>query len=209
SSGDSGDNPNSSKYMQSIYPNDWVEFPSAMAYNYFGVTAVGGTTLTLNSTLHMENQIAWYISSNDTSNGGPAGSTGGISKVFPEPLWQYNSIANNVLIGSGRGVPDIAAIANNTIVYITVDGTSYYANPHFYAFGGTSVASPVEAGIIAEIDAVLSLNNQSPLGYLNPMLYKLGNEQMKSLIYTNSIGYSLTDSYNSSLPTLPFYNVNQ
>ncbi|MGC8580584.1 MAG: hypothetical protein ACP5MB_11100, partial [bacterium] len=32
---------------------------------------------------------------------------------------------------------------------------------------------------------------------------------MKSLIYTNSTGYGLTGSYNSSLPTLPFYNVNQ
>ena len=100
SSGDSGDNPNSSKYSGSYYPNDWVEFPSAMAYNYFGVTAVGGTTLTLNSMLHIENQVAWYISQNDTANGGPAGSTGGISQVFPEPYWQLDSLANNVIHGA-------------------------------------------------------------------------------------------------------------
>lgn len=207
SSGDSGDNANSSKYLASKYPNDWVEFPSSMAYNYFGVTAVGGTTLTLNSNLHIENQVAWYISSTDTANNGPAGSTGGISEVFPEPIWQSDTIANEVINGQGRGVPDIAAIANNTIVYITVNGISYYSGQ--YSFWGTSVASPVEAGIIAEINAVLSLNNQTSLGYLNPLLYKLGNEQLGSLTYTTTTGYDLTGSYNSSLPTLPFYNVNQ
>jgi len=207
SSGDSGDNANSSKYLGSNYPNDWVEFPSSMAYNYFGVTAVGGTTLTLNSSLNIESQVAWYISSRDTANGGPAGSTGGISEVFPEPIWQSDTIANKVINGQGRGVPDIAAIANNTIIYITVDGTSYYSGQ--YPVGGTSVASPVEAGIVAEINAVLSLNNQTSLGYLNPLLYTLGNEQLSSLTYTDTTGYDLTGSYNSSLPTLPFYNVYQ
>jgi len=187
SSGDSGDNANSSKYLRSNYPNDWVEFPSSMAYNYFGVTAVGGTTLTLNSSLNIESQVAWYISSRDTANGGPAGSTGGISEVFPEPIWQSDTIANEVINGQGRGVPDIAAIANNTIIYITVDGTS-----GLYGEGGTSVASPVDAGIIAEINAVLSLNNQTSLGYLNPLLYTLGNEQLSSLTYTDTTGYDLT-----------------
>ncbi|MGC8497556.1 MAG: protease pro-enzyme activation domain-containing protein [Thermoplasmata archaeon] len=205
SSGDSGDNAKSSKYLGSNYANDWVEFPSAMAYDSFGVTAVGGTTLRLTSTLSIENQVAWYISQNDTENGGPAGSTGGISKVFKEPYWQYDSIANNVLNGTGRGVPDIAAIANNTIIYITVDGTSYYSGQ--YLMWGTSVASPVEAGIVAEINAVLSLNNQPSLGYLNPLLYRLANDQLQPLTNTNDTGYIATGTYNSSLPTLPFYNV--
>ncbi len=206
SSGDSGDNANSSMYFGSNYANDWVEFPSAMAYNNFGVTAVGGTTLTLSSTLNIENQVAWYISQNDTENGGPAGSTGGISQVFPEPDWQYSSMANEVLNGLGRGVPDVAAIANNTIVYITIDGTSFYSGQ--YRFWGTSVSSSVEAGIVAEINAVLALNDQAPLGYLNPLLYQLGNDQLKPLTYTNNTGYEPTGTYNSSLPTLPFYNVN-
>jgi len=207
SSGDSGDNPKSSEYMQSSNANDLVEFPSSMAYNYFGVTAVGGTTLTLKSSLSIESQVAWYISSSDTYNGGPVGSTGGISEVFPEPIWQSDTIANKVINGQGRGVPDIAAIANNTIIYITVDGTSYYSGQ--YSSWGTSVASPVEAGIVAEINAVLSRNNQPSLGYLNPLLYELGNDQLKSLANTITTGYEFTGAYNSSLPTLPFYNVHQ
>ncbi|MGC8673472.1 MAG: hypothetical protein ACP5TO_08275, partial [Thermoplasmata archaeon] len=96
SSGDSGDNINSSMYFGSNYPNDWLEFPSSMAFNNFGVTAVGGTSLTLKSTLHIENQVAWYISSFDTADGGPLGTTGGISQLFPEPYWQYDTSANKV-----------------------------------------------------------------------------------------------------------------
>ena len=202
SSGDSGDNTASSKYVGST-----VEVPSAMAYDNFGVTAVGGDTLTLQNNLHIKNETAWYISSSDTSDGGPVGSTGGISSVFKEPLWQIDSEANNLINGQGRGVPDISAIANNTIVYITVNGIEYYGNPYFYIFWGTSVASPVEAGIVAEIDAVLNYYNQSNLGYLNPLIYSLANKQVAHTATTSDTGYIETGRYNSTLPALPFYNV--
>ena len=202
SSGDSGDNNLSSKYVGSE-----VEFPSAMAYNDFGVTAVGGDTLTIANNLHILNETAWYISSVDSSDGGPAGSTGGISSVFSEPVWQLNTEANKLIKGQGRSVPDISAIANNTIVYITVNGVSYYGKPEFYIFWGTSIASPVEAGIVAEMDAVLNHYNQSNLGYLNPLIYNLANKQITTPPVTNTLGYIPTGDYNSSLPTLPFYNV--
>ena len=201
SSGDSCDNTASPKYTGST-----VEFPSTMAYDNFGVTAVGGDTLTLASNLHILNETAWYETSSYTS-GSPVGSTGGISSVFKEPIWQLYTEANNLINGQGRGVPDISAIANNTIVYITIDGTSYYGNPYFYIFGGTSVASPVEAGIIAEINAVLNHYNQSDLGYLNPLLYSLGNSQITSMKTTTYTGFLQTGKYNSTLPALPFYNV--
>ncbi len=202
SSGDSGDNPLSSKYSSNPnYSGDNVQFPSAMAYNNFGITAVGGTTLTLNSALHILNQTAWY-ESNQSTGGSPAGSTGGISSVFPEPSWQKNTEANSVIKGQGRGVPDISAIANNTIIYETVNG-----NLSVFPIGGTSVASPVEAGIVAEMDAILNHYNQSNLGYLNPMIYKIANRQISPLVYTSTSGYSLTGKYNSSLPMTAFYDV--
>ncbi|EQD30813.1 hypothetical protein B2A_13981, partial [mine drainage metagenome] len=80
SSGDSGNNPNSSKWT-----GTGPEFPSTMAFNDFGVTAVGGTTLVVNDRpgtdpahyLHIQSQIAWNISAADTSDSGPAGSSGG------------------------------------------------------------------------------------------------------------------------------------
>ncbi|MCL4325535.1 MAG: protease pro-enzyme activation domain-containing protein [Candidatus Thermoplasmatota archaeon] len=203
SSGDSGDNPSSSKYTPNPnYPSDYVQFPSAMAYNSFGVTAVGGTTLTLSSNLQIFNQTAWYISASDSADGGPAGSTGGISQVFPEPVWQLNTEANNTLQGHGRGVPDIAAIGNNTIIYISINGSG-----KGIAEGGTSVASPVEAGIVAEMDAILNLNAQPNLGYLNPLIYPLANQQVAPQTTTSTTGFYQTGVYNSTLPTLPFYNV--
>lgn len=197
SSGDSGDSQSSGKYVGSL-----VEFPSAMAYNNFGVTALGGDTLTLNSALGIQNEIAWYISSSDISDGGPAGSTGGISSIFSEPSWQKSTLANNVIRGAGRGVPDISAIANNTFIYKTINGTMYT-----YVMWGTSIASPIVAGMLAEIDAVLNQYNQSNLGYLNPLLYSLGNRQFTPLQSTPYMGFETTGSYNSTLPMLPFYEV--
>lgn len=206
SSGDSGDNANSSKYTENQqFPGDYIQFPAAMAYDNFGVTSVGGTTIYLGENLQIIQQEAWYESNNYTA-GNPAGSAGGISRIFNETSWELNTEANNVLKGRGLGVPDIAAIGNNTIIYITINGTEDYGE-NALALGGTSVASPIEAGLIAEIDSILESNNQSNLGYLNPMLFSLANDQFKHLENKTSTGYIPTGNYNSTLPVLPFYNV--
>ena len=213
SSGDSGDNPNSSKWVGSN-----TEFPSSMAYDTFGVTAVGGTTAVLHSTvgsanyLHLKSQIAWNVSTAYAGGGGPAGSSGGISKIFHEPSWQLNTSANGVIHGAGRATPDIAAIANNTLITISVDGARYYATNATHGgtyelSSGTSIASPLTAGLIAEIDHVLSAQGDAPLGFLNPDLYDLANQEYAALTSTSTTGYSLTGSYNSSLPVLPLMDV--
>ncbi len=184
SSGDSADNTSSPKYAG---PPDMVQFPSSIAYNTFGVTAVGGTNVSLNaSTLKIVEQGAWYM----PSPGNTVGSTGGISSVYSEPSWQINSSANAVLQGKGRGVPDIAALANNTLIYYsntTVSG--------LFVVSGTSVSSPVEAGIIATMDAYLNASAESPLGFMDPLIYKLGTQQYGPAFKA------------SSLSRLPFFNV--
>ncbi|MDG6913540.1 MAG: hypothetical protein JRN35_10750, partial [Nitrososphaerota archaeon] len=167
-SGDTGDNP-----ANRNWPGTDAEFPSSMAYSNFGVTAVGGTTLTLNVNssspyyLHITSQVAWYDPKNLT------GSSGGISLVFPEPTWQMWSEANNIIEGAGRGVPDIAAVANNTFMTITLNGLQYSDE----LVGGTSIACPVEAGIVASMDTVLVGSQQPRLGFLNPLVYALGTEE--------------------------------
>ncbi|MGC8515884.1 MAG: protease pro-enzyme activation domain-containing protein [Thermoplasmata archaeon] len=211
SSGDSGDNPYSSKFVpNNLYPSDVVNVPASMAFNYFGVTAVGGTTIYLNLTsnpnnyLHIFFQDAWYISSS-YGDGGPAGSVGGLSQLFPEPIWQANTEANNVIEGQGRGVPDIAAIANNTLVGIT--GQNGYTVTSFW---GTSIASPVVAGLVAVIDSLLSSNGQGGLGYLNPLVYYLANEQYSPLPSGQTVGTwepGTYASYTYSLPENPFTDV--
>jgi len=209
SSGDSGDNPASSKYVGTT-----VEIPASQAYDTFGDVAVGGTTVTLTNGLTLASQVAWNISSTDTADGGPAGSTGGISSLFPEPSWQSATSANRWIAGAGRGVPDLSAIANNTLVTISVDGSQYRATNasnggRFYSAWGTSIASPLTAGMVAEMDHVLQASGQGNLGFLDPGLYPLANQEFASLVNGATTGYLLTGSYNSSLPTLPLSPVTQ
>lgn len=207
STGDSGNDPSSSKWVGSD-----VEFPSSAAWDDFGVTAVGGTTVSMNSGLGLLSQVVWSISARDTEIGGPAGSSGGISSVFPEPSWQLDTSANGPIAGEGRGVPDIGAIANNTLITLTVSGTQYRASNATYggAFEwawGTSIATPLEAGVVAEIDHVLANHDNPTLGFLNPQLYTLANGEYGPLTSTATTGYYPTGSYASPLPTLPLLDV--
>ncbi len=181
-SGDSGDSPQSPKYVGSEL---W--YPASMAYNSFGDIAVGGTTLKLTSALSIENQTNWYIAA--TASSGPYGTTSGISTLFREPSWQLSSSANALISGSGRGVPDISAIGNNTLITISIGDQSGYAtyyatnassgDPFYYVFG-TSVSSPVDAGIFAAINHVLLKERRGTLGFADPQIYSLGTQEYSS-----------------------------
>lgn len=207
SSGDAADNSSSAKWTGSD-----VEALSNMAYNDFGVIAVGGTSVKLNlNTLKLENETNWFILGGSTPSG-TYGTSSGISQVIKEPAWQINSLANSLIQGRGRGVPDISAIANNTLITISFSGHTYYASnatyggPFEYSFG-TSISSPLTGGILAEIDCVLHKNNESKMGFVDPTLYKLGTQEYRSQKQTAISGFYDTGKYNSTLPALPFYPV--
>lgn len=213
SSGDSDDNAASPKYTGTT-----IEFPSDMAFDDSGMTAVGGTTLVLDpTTLAVSSEVAWNISAADVDDDGPAGSTGGISTVFPEPSWQLSTEANDVLGGKGRGVPDLAAIANNTLMTLTIGGTQYRAtnaslgDPFVYVWG-TSIASPLVAGLLAEVDHALGAEGKGALGFLDPLAYALGNSEYldessvlpfrditsgSNYLYHARVGYDLVTGWGS------------
>ncbi len=211
-SGDSGDDPSGPGATDD--PSGQVTFfPASMAYNDFGDVAVGGTTVVLNSgTLQISSDVAWWISPNDTADHGPAGSTGGISAIFAEPSWQTDTSANAVIAGAGRGVPDIAALANNTLFTISINGLRYDATnasvggPFYYA-GGTSVSAPLEAGILADTDHVLGAMNDARLGFVDPPLYQLANLMNEPITEGATVGFIPTGAYSSPLPTSPFYDI--
>jgi kumamolisin len=93
------------------------------------VTAVGGTTLTLNSNSTIKTETSW------------SSSGGGISKFFATPSWQQG------LGYAMRAVPDVSADANpNTGVYVIYAGKTGQV-------GGTSVSSPVWAGLMGLVNA--------------------------------------------------------
>ncbi len=211
-SGDSGDDPDGPG--ASADPSGQVTFfPASMAYDDFGDVAVGGTTVVLDpTTLQMTTNEVWWVSPNDTANHGPAGSTGGISQVFAEPSWQADTSANQQIGGAGRGVPDIAALANNTLITISINGIRYDATNattggQFFYAEGTSIASPLEAGIFADVDHVLRTLNDSPLGFVDPPLYALADLMNEPLTTTATTGFIPVDGYVAPLPALPFYDV--
>ncbi|MCI4322484.1 MAG: S8 family serine peptidase [Thermoplasmata archaeon] len=207
STGDAADNPSSPKWPGGP-KTDFAQFPAAEAFNTFGTIAVGGTTVTLDkTTLALQSQIAW--------NDSPLliGSEGGISHVFNETVWQNHSAsANATLKGAGRGVPDLAAIANNTLITISIEGYEYQATNatnggSFEDASGTSVACPVEAGILAEIDHVLQAAGNGRLGFLDPGLYSVEDAQHTALTAGATTGFIPTGPYTSPLPALPVMDV--
>jgi subtilase family serine protease len=103
-----------------------VEFPASSPH----VTAVGGTSLTKASNTRGWSETAW--------NG--AGS--GCSTVYAKPSWQTDALC------AKRTVADVSAIADpNTGVAVYGPTTSRRSG--WMVFGGTSVASPLIAGIYA------------------------------------------------------------
>ncbi len=197
--GNSGDNPHSSAWIGTR-----VGFPASDATQTDGTLAVGGTTVKLNpTTLQLASQVVWNVSAQDVADGGPMGSPGGVSSTYVEPAFQKNSPANTVLKGVGRGVPDVAALANNSLLTITINGTQYLATNASYGgavrtAAGTGVAAGIVAGLLAVVDHVLRFDRAEPLGYADPTLYTLATEQ-----FTPPVG----GAYDYGLPTTVFTDV--
>lgn len=96
------------------------------------VVAVGGTTLRRDAVSgYLLDQDAWI-------DGG-----GGVSTFEPRPAYQAGIAAR---VGSYRGVPDLAAVADpNTGVLVVAYATGSTA---LSVVGGTSVAAPLTAGLV-------------------------------------------------------------
>jgi subtilase family serine protease len=102
----------------------------------------------------------------------PAATGGGPSAIYPTPPWQ-SSVAS-VIGRNARGVPDLAwnaAVNGGVLVYITAFPN--YQRAGWHAYGGTSAASPQLAGVTALVNTARHDAGKGPIGFLNPLLYKL------------------------------------
>ncbi|HVS42269.1 MAG TPA: DUF4214 domain-containing protein [Candidatus Dormibacteraeota bacterium] len=97
-----------------------ASYPATSPY----VTAVGGTTLT-QPPGGAWTETAW-------SGGGS-----GCSAVEPKPAWQHDSLC------TGRTTADVAAVADPST------GLDVYSEGGWHVFGGTSLATPIVAGMYA------------------------------------------------------------
>jgi subtilase family serine protease len=147
----SGDNGASGETtdMRSVYDRPVVEWPASDPL----VTAVGGTQLKLGQDgQRLAPDSAW-------NQGG-----GGQSAIFTRPSYQ-DGVAR--ITGSHRGIPDIsmdASCSSPVAVYGTFPGGGGWQTSC-----GTSLATPLMAGIVALADQVAG----HPLGLINPALYKM------------------------------------
>lgn len=132
-------------------------------------TCIGGTALTLDSNFHRTNETGW------------AGSGGGCSAY--EPAQAFQTTNGVTLCASNRAAPDISAVASpGTPVYIYDSGNGGYGR-----VGGTSVATPVTAGVFANIEAARRSFGKKDFGEIvnielyNP--YKLYNTPGSNYLY--------------------------
>jgi hypothetical protein len=106
-----------------------VQYPSASPY----VTSVGGTQLKPATNTRAWKETAWV---DTTSNPPIHGSGSGCSSFEPKPTWQSDAGCAN------RMTADVSAVAANVIFYL-----SYKTAPGWYFGTGTSVSSPIIAGM--------------------------------------------------------------
>jgi hypothetical protein len=117
-----------------------VNYPAASP----NVLGVGGTSLVLNADNSYNSETAW---GNGTKSGTLGGSGGGISQFEPEPAFQQ-SVQNT----GHRTVPDVAFDADPTTGVAVYDSYDNGAATPWDQAGGTSLAAPSWAGLIAIVD---------------------------------------------------------
>jgi kumamolisin len=137
-----------------------VDFPASSPF----VLGVGGTKLVASSgsPQTIASEVVWNESMQSEGATG-----GGVSVVFTKPAYQ-NTVnvpaSANPPHSIGRGVPDVAAVADpeTGVIVIHVDGKNVEA------IGGTSAAAPMWASLVARLNQGLKAN----CGFLNALIYQ-------------------------------------
>lgn len=164
------------------------------------VTAVGGTATAIDYDGSLKWSTGWgtekYCLSKDGKTwaqlcpGAPGkpwvpvgylyGAGGGYSKLWNRPSYQNGVVP--AAAPRGRAVPDVAMDADPTTGMLVGQTQTFSDGVHYgeYRIGGTSLASPLFAGMTA----LLSQNAGKRLGFLNPMIYA----QAKSGLFTDVKG---------------------
>ncbi|HEY3773086.1 MAG TPA: protease pro-enzyme activation domain-containing protein [Solirubrobacteraceae bacterium] len=169
--------------------NPGISVPASDPYS----TAVGGTTIGLGQGDTRLFETGWSDDNVVKFRGqwvdegiGRSAAGGGTSLLYAQPSYQEGVVPVSMSTTSAgavdRAVPDISADAdpNSGILQGIIETVNH--KPVYVTFldGGTSLASPLVAGIIADA----SQGQPSSFGFINPLLYSLSG----------------SDAYNDALP---------
>jgi hypothetical protein len=140
-----------------------AEFPAASP----NVLAVGGTSLTLNSSGGWGSETGW------------SGSTGGPSAYEPQPSYQVGVVTTGTKM---RATPDVAYDASSTGTYAVYDSDPYEISPGeseslgWVAVYGTSAGAPQWSAILAIADEGRAAGRLSALN-------SSGAQQVMDILY--------------------------
>jgi len=157
-----------------------ADFPASGTW----VTAVGGTSLAVGQDGKKIFETGWETGKSTLSGGTytPAspgaytsGSGGGTSTIFDQPFYQRGVVPDQLSTqnqhgkAKGRVVPDISAVGDPNTGFLigqtqTFPDGVYYSE---YRIGGTSLSSPLLAGIVAVSDSLTHFHH----GFINPLAY--------------------------------------
>jgi uncharacterized protein (TIGR03437 family) len=160
------------------------------------VTGIGGTefaegsgqfwnttnSASLSSVLSYIPEMVWNDSVEDDT---PSSSGGGASDFFTKPSWQTG---RGVPGDNARDVPDVSMNAS-----ADHDGYLVFTGGSLQVYGGTSVPTPVFAGLAALLNQYTSSQG---LGNMNPKLYSLAQS-------TSNIFHDITSGDNIVTVTCP------
>src|SRR5438067_869580 len=154
----SGDNSDETATL-GIASTDW---PASSPF----VTSVGGTSLGVGAANNYLFETGWGTTTSSWTGSAwsptPPGSWlygggGGVSRVFAEPGYQIGVVPPSVFATqgrTGRAVPDIAALGDPNTGYLVGETQTFPSGVRYdeYRIGGTSLSSPLMAGIMALAD---------------------------------------------------------
>jgi subtilase family serine protease len=173
-----------------------ADYPASSPY----ATAVGGTSLEVGQSGQRLGEFGWSTARsflcNDTlvSEDGctaaqegqwlpidlalDGGSGGGTSVVYPQPFYQQGVVPNSLSEVNGntpmRVVPDISMDGDPGTGMLVGQTQQFPEGVSFdvYRIGGTSVSSPLFAGVVARADQARGAS----VGFVNPALYGLSGK---------------------------------
>ncbi len=203
----SGDNADETGGIAANAPYATPDWPASSPW----VTAVGGTSIGIDQNNNIALETGWetgtssYVaSSNSWVPAAPGtfyyGSGGGTSRLFTQPSYQAGVVPASMskVYGSTarRVVPDVSAIADPQTglligqTQVFPDGTVEYAE---YRIGGTSLASPIFAGMMADLQQLKG----SAIGFANPLLYGLPTNAFNDIQHVDKAGVVRANFNNS------------
>jgi len=159
------------------------------------VTGIGGTALGIGRTNNVNFETGWGTvkwslapdGQSWTESGFLYGSGGGVSTVFGQPDYQ-NGVAPNV---DARVEPDISLDGDVSTGMLIGETQQFGKNQSTiqydeFKLGGTSLSSPLFAGVMAVADQLAARSGHKNIGFANPSIYALaraGSSTIRDVVH--------------------------